>query len=61
MSVEEEGFVHKLYISSPTTDDEGKYGCDINNIGTSAYLTVDGKLVTKNTLFITQYKNSKQT
>ena len=43
MSVEEDGFVHKLYISNPTTDDMGKYSCDISNISTSAYLDVEGK------------------
>ncbi len=43
MSVEEDGFVHKLVISNPTTNDMGKYTCDINNITTSAFLDVDGE------------------
>lgn len=43
MSVEEDGFVHKLTISNPTTADMGKYTCDINNLTTSAYLDVEGK------------------
>ncbi len=43
MSVEEDGFVHKLTIYNPTTADMGKYTCDINNLTTSAYLDVEGK------------------
>ncbi len=43
MSVEEDGFVHKLVVSNPTTNDMGKFTCDINNITTSAYLDVEGK------------------
>ncbi len=45
MSVEEEGFVHKLVISNPTTNDMGKFTCDINNIATSAFLDVDGEFI----------------
>ena len=47
MVVEEEGFVHKLIISNPNTNDMGKYTCDINNITTSAFLDVDGESVTR--------------
>ncbi len=43
MSVEEDGFVHKLVISNPTTNDMGKFTCDCNGITTSAFLDVDGK------------------
>jgi len=54
MSVEEDGFVHKLVISNPTTNDMGKYTCDVNNIQTSAYLDVEGefKACFKSFLFI---------
>ena len=45
MSVEEDGFVHKLTISNPAMEDMGKYTCDINNIATSAYLDVEGNLI----------------
>ena len=43
MSVEEDGFVHRLHISNPKTDDMGKYSCDINGISTSAFLEVEGE------------------
>ena len=43
MSLEEDGFVHKLTISNPTTADMGKFTCDVNNITTSAYLDVEGQ------------------
>ena len=43
MSVEEDGFVHRLHISNPKTDDAGKYSCDINGISTSAFLEVEGE------------------
>jgi len=43
MSVEEDGFIHKLVISNPTTNDMGKFAVSVNNIETSAYLDVDGE------------------
>ena len=43
MSVEEEGFVHRLHISNPKTEDMGKYSCDINGVSTSAFLEVEGE------------------
>lgn len=42
MSVEEEGFVHKLVISNPTLADMGKYTCEVNGVITEAYLEVEG-------------------
>lgn len=42
MSVEEDGFVHKLVISNPTLADGGKYTVDVNGILTEAYLEMDG-------------------
>jgi hypothetical protein len=42
MSVEDEGFVHKLVISNPTLADMGKYTCEVNGVITEAYLEVEG-------------------
>jgi hypothetical protein len=42
MSVEEEGFVHKLVISNPALADMGKYTCEVNGVITEAYLEVEG-------------------
>jgi len=42
MSVEEDGFVHKLVISNPVLADGGKYSVDVNGILTEAYLDMDG-------------------
>jgi hypothetical protein len=43
MSVEDEGFVHKLTISNPSLADMGKYTCEVNGIVTEAFLEVEGK------------------
>ena len=51
MSVEDDGFVHKLVITNPTTNDMGKYTCDVENIVTSAYLDVDGESALKIDIF----------
>ena len=48
MSVEEDGFVHKLVISNPVMADMGKYSCDINGVQTDAYLDVEGIKLFKN-------------
>ena len=47
MSVEEDGFVHRLHISNPKMDDMGKYSCDINGVSTSAFLEVEGEMMIK--------------
>ena len=43
MSVEDDGFVHKLVVCNPTSADMGKYTCDVNGVQTTAYLDVEGK------------------
>ena len=45
MSVEEEGFVHKLVIENPTRSDNGQVKCDINGVTTSANLDVKSKKI----------------
>ena len=45
MSVEDEGFVHKLIISNPTLADMGKYTCEVNGVITEAFLEVEGNQI----------------
>ena len=47
MSVEDEGFVHKLTIANPSLSDMGKYTCEVNGIVTEAFLEVEGKTFLK--------------